>query len=78
MNNRPENMSAQLLGHHLQQTFRRFEKHCTEFERDLIGEIIRRAQEYDKLVEDVLPDLRNRISALEDEREAARANHRPA
>jgi len=71
-------MSAQRLGEHLQGLVSRFKKHCTEIERDIVTEIVRRAVGYDQLVEDVLPDLRNRISALEDERDLSRSNRRPA
>jgi hypothetical protein len=59
-------MTGKELGEQLWQLIRRFPDQFNGDDERLIGEAERRLRAHDGLVADVLPDLRNRITALEE------------
>ena len=61
----PCKMTGESLGERIWQIAARFRKRCTADDTNVVREAAECLRDHDTLVQDVLPDLRNRITALE-------------
>jgi len=66
----PEQMTGKELSEQLWQLIRRFPDQFNGDDERLVGEAEMRLRAHDGLVADVLPNLRNRITALEERTDA--------
>jgi hypothetical protein len=62
----PHDLSGKDLAERLAKAFYRFRDRLTRHDWDALNEAIRRLQHHERLVRDVLPDLRNRLTELEE------------